>query len=51
MFAKIPSDWFHQQVVHKGVSQVTPVMDVYRTFGAKKWVSGVLSQMCLRLLG
>jgi hypothetical protein len=51
MFANSPSDWFHQQVVHKGVSQVTPATDVYHTFGAKKRVSRVLSQICLRLLG
>jgi ribosomal protein L20A (L18A) len=51
MFANSLSDWFHWQVVHKGVSRVTPVTDVYRTFGAKKQVSRVLSQMCLGLLG
>jgi hypothetical protein len=51
MFANSPSDWFHRQVVHKGVSRVTPVTDVYRTFGAKKRVSRVLSRMCLGLLG
>jgi protein gp37 len=50
MFANSLSDWFHQQVVHKGVSQVTPVMDVYHTFSTKKQVSGVLSWICLRQL-
>jgi hypothetical protein len=50
MFANFPSDWFHRQVVHKGVSRVTPVTDVYHTFGTKKQVSRVLSQICLRLL-
>jgi hypothetical protein len=50
MFTDSLLDWFHRQVVHKGVSQVTPVTDVNCTFGAKKWVSGVLSQICLGLL-
>jgi hypothetical protein len=39
-----------QQVVHRGLVCQGPEMGVYHTFGTKKQVSRVLSQMCLRLL-